>query len=237
MWRRRRVVCEENGAALCFPRECTSGGDDAYLEIARGPGPDAGRPARAAAWAAELGGAVRRRGRGPARRRGRGTGTWACAVARAPRQPPFPSTATALADPARPPWFTSPLVFWLSSCLLLSWPLRLLVEYNTAYVHYQVTKLFGVNYEPPSSATPTSVAPSVGPLPASTATGGGASGAGAGGGGGGGGALSRGSTIDSADLDWTIRDNCAVVPSYSEALLMLPPQPPAPPTPAPAELQ
>lgn len=34
---------------------------------------------------------------------------------------------------------------------MLSWPLRVLIEYRTAYVNYQVTKLFGTNYLSPSS--------------------------------------------------------------------------------------
>ncbi|KAJ4442127.1 hypothetical protein ANN_11993, partial [Periplaneta americana] len=49
------------------------------------------------------------------------------------------------------PWYSNRMVFWVCSCLLLSWPIRILLEYNTAHVHYQVTKLFGVNYTTPSS--------------------------------------------------------------------------------------
>ncbi|XP_037791791.1 transmembrane protein 151B-like [Penaeus monodon] len=90
-------------------------------------------------------------------------------------------------DTKRLPWYTRHSVFWVASLLLLSWPLRLIVEYNTAYVHYQVTKLFGVNYTTPVS----------------------------------GGRASRGSAAtDSHDLEVTIANNCTVVPSYSEALLM-----------------
>ena len=43
-------------------------------------------------------------------------------------------------DTKEPPWYTRPVVFWIASVLLLSWPLRLIIEYNTAYVHYQVSK-------------------------------------------------------------------------------------------------
>lgn len=38
----------------------------------------------------------------------------------------------------RKPWYFRPAVFWAASLLLLSWPVRLLQEYNTAHVHYQV---------------------------------------------------------------------------------------------------
>ncbi|XP_045136667.1 transmembrane protein 151B-like [Portunus trituberculatus] len=90
-------------------------------------------------------------------------------------------------DNRRPPWYVRHVVFWVASLLLLSWPLRFLIEYNTTYVHYQVTKLFGVNYTTPVS----------------------------------GGRASRGSaTTDSHDLEVTIANNCTLVPSYSEALLM-----------------
>ncbi|XP_034237816.1 transmembrane protein 151B-like, partial [Thrips palmi] len=102
----------------------------------------------------------------------------------------------------RKPWYFRPAVFWAASLLLLSWPVRLLQEYNTAHVHYQVTKLFGGNYD--------------GGVPVP------------GGGGGGaatatdwlGGRLSHGSTMDSGEWDSCIRENCALIPSYSEALLM-----------------
>lgn len=36
------------------------------------------------------------------------------------------------------PWYNNQLTYWLFSVVLLSWPLRVLLEYNTAYVHYQV---------------------------------------------------------------------------------------------------
>ena len=64
------------------------------------------------------------------------------------------------------PWYASHAVFWLCSALLFSWPIRVLLEYNTAHVHYQVTKLFGVNYLS-GSTTADSIADSVfypGPL-------------------------------------------------------------------------
>ncbi|CAK5094108.1 unnamed protein product [Meloidogyne enterolobii] len=49
------------------------------------------------------------------------------------------------------PWWLSPWVFWPASIFLLSWPLRMLAEYKTGYVHLQVCKLFGTNYLSPSS--------------------------------------------------------------------------------------
>ncbi|XP_068085686.1 transmembrane protein 151B-like [Anabrus simplex] len=118
----------------------------------------------------------------------------------------FKEYVVAYPDPDRMPWYSSPAVFWLCSFLLLSWPLRMVIEYNTAYVHYQVTKLFGVNYEV-NSTTPTSTNQPISSTPGMchhTSRG----------------QLSHGSTIDSGDLEWCIRDNYAIVPSYSEALLM-----------------
>ncbi|KAG8222579.1 hypothetical protein J437_LFUL010422, partial [Ladona fulva] len=117
---------------------------------------------------------------------------------------PFREGLVACPDPDRPPWFVRRLVFWLLSAALLSWPLRVLIEYNTATVHYQVTKLFGINYltpEVPNFPLPPS-SPNDAPwLPC-------------------GGRSSRGSTVDSGDLERIIRENTALVPSYSEALLM-----------------
>ncbi|XP_064489757.1 transmembrane protein 151B-like [Ornithodoros turicata] len=102
----------------------------------------------------------------------------------------FQEYMVAFAD--RLPWYVSHPVFWLFSALLLSWPLRILVEFKTAYVHYQVTKLFGTNMSAASDAvSPTTV-----------------------------GRLSRGSTVDSAELEQSITDNFTLAPSYSEAVLM-----------------
>ena len=36
------------------------------------------------------------------------------------------------------PWYSNQYVFWAFSVALLSWPIRILLEYNTAYVNYQV---------------------------------------------------------------------------------------------------
>lgn len=53
----------------------------------------------------------------------------------------FKEHVIALTDPDRMPWYASRAVFWICSFCLLSWPLRLVLEYNTAYVHYQVRVL------------------------------------------------------------------------------------------------
>ncbi|XP_035287493.1 transmembrane protein 151B-like isoform X1 [Anguilla anguilla] len=113
----------------------------------------------------------------------------------------------ALADPARPPWFSRRRVFWLASALLLSWPLRVLAEYRTAYLHYHVEKLFGGSDDDDD--------PERG--------GGGANDEDGAGGEAGGprfGAIPRVNTVDLTELEWHIRCNQQLVPSYSEALLM-----------------
>ncbi|XP_072232838.1 transmembrane protein 151A [Leuresthes tenuis] len=129
----------------------------------------------------------------------------------------------AFPDPAHQPWFSRHKVFWLASACLLSWPLRVVSEYRTAYVHYHVEKLFGEDDDT-----------------------GGVGGGGPGGGGRGDGveggtengihpggigigmglngtsyrAISRVNTVDMTELEWHIRCNQQMVPSYSEALLM-----------------
>ncbi|XP_014208374.1 transmembrane protein 151B-like [Copidosoma floridanum] len=49
------------------------------------------------------------------------------------------------------PWFTRSYVYWCLSALLLSWPLRIIIECKTQYVDYQITKLFGVSYDTPTN--------------------------------------------------------------------------------------
>ncbi|XP_069026481.1 transmembrane protein 151A-like [Embiotoca jacksoni] len=120
----------------------------------------------------------------------------------------------AFPDPAHQPWFSRHRVFWLASAFLLSWPLRVVSEYRTAYVHYHVEKLFGEDED---------------------SGGGGGRGDGVEGGTenrihpGGIGiglngtsyrAISRVNTVDMTELEWHIRCNQQMVPSYSEALLM-----------------
>ena len=58
----------------------------------------------------------------------------------------FKEYMIAFADPDNLPWYVSHVVFWLASMALMSWPLRVLIEFKTAYVHYHVHKLFGTNY-------------------------------------------------------------------------------------------
>ena len=58
----------------------------------------------------------------------------------------FKEYMIAFADPDNLPWYVSHIVFWVASLLMLSWPLRVCIEYKTAYVHYHVHKLFGCNY-------------------------------------------------------------------------------------------
>lgn len=62
------------------------------------------------------------------------------------------TTSTTLVAVLGKPWFTNCYVYWCLSALLLSWPLRIIIECKTQYADYQVTKLFGVNYDTPTSA-------------------------------------------------------------------------------------
>ncbi|XP_051901219.1 transmembrane protein 151B isoform X2 [Pristis pectinata] len=98
----------------------------------------------------------------------------------------FKEHLVSLADPKSPPWYVSRCIFWSVSCLVLSWPLRVLAEYRTAHLHYHVEKLFG----PEEGGRE---APGFGP---------------------------RLNTVDVTELEWHIRSNQQLVPSYSEALLM-----------------
>ncbi|CAF4856290.1 unnamed protein product [Pieris macdunnoughi] len=137
----------------------------------------------------------------------------------------FKEYMVAYRDTDRCPWYASQLLFWSLSCLLLSWPLRIVIECNTAYVHYTITKIFGTNYEldpsrqldldthlsdtmPPVPATnyawaladEQSAVLCSAPRPPRTLP------------------LSHASTVDSLELFAAIRGNCAIVPSYSEAM-------------------
>ncbi|KAI8505339.1 hypothetical protein Bbelb_165280 [Branchiostoma belcheri] len=55
----------------------------------------------------------------------------------------FKEYMIAFAEPDKLPWYLSHAMFWIASTFLLSWPLRVLIEYKTAFVHYHVEKLFG----------------------------------------------------------------------------------------------
>ncbi|KAK2860434.1 hypothetical protein Q7C36_004600 [Tachysurus vachellii] len=117
----------------------------------------------------------------------------------------------AFPDPARQPWYARRRVFWLASALLLSWPLRVVAEYRTAYVHYHVEKLFGD--EDDSSRGDGS--DNGGINENVNGPGGGCIGSSYR-------AISRVNTVDMTELEWHIRCNQQMVPSYSEALLMDP---------------
>eukprot|EP00063_Salmo_salar_P009794 XP_013984629.1 PREDICTED: transmembrane protein 151B-like isoform X1 [Salmo salar] len=113
----------------------------------------------------------------------------------------------AFPDPAWPPWFSRRRMYWLISALMLSWPLRVVSEYRTAYVHYHVEKLFGENEEVNDND--------------STEMGNYRSGQENGQRGGPRlRVISRVNTVDITELEWHIRCNQQMVPSYSEALLM-----------------
>ncbi|XP_076021745.1 transmembrane protein 151B [Genypterus blacodes] len=101
-------------------------------------------------------------------------------------------------DPNRMPWYTSQVAFWLAALFMLSWPLRVLTEYRTAYVHYRIEKLFGLDYTH-SSPSPLDEARPVRNN---------------------GCAIPRVDTLDSTELEWHIRCNRQLIPSYSEAMLM-----------------
>ncbi|XP_026470229.1 transmembrane protein 151B-like, partial [Ctenocephalides felis] len=49
-------------------------------------------------------------------------------------------------DSKKSPWYCTTPAYWILSFLLLSWPLRILVECRTSRVRYDVTKVFGTNY-------------------------------------------------------------------------------------------
>lgn len=119
-------------------------------------------------------------------------------------------------DPAHQPWFSRHRVFWLASAFLLSWPLRVVSEYRTAYVHYHVEKLFGEDEDVGvggggrggrgdgvDGGTENGVHPGGTALNGTSYR-----------------AISRVNTVDMTELEWHIRCNQQMVPSYSEALLM-----------------
>ncbi|XP_072573539.1 transmembrane protein 151B isoform X3 [Paramormyrops kingsleyae] len=109
----------------------------------------------------------------------------------------------AFPDPARLPWFARHHVFWLASALLLSWPLRVVAEYRTAYVHYHVEKLFGDGDDTREGGEQGESGRGGGAAPSSSYR-----------------AISRVNTVDMTELEWHIRCNQQMAPSYSEAMLM-----------------
>ncbi|KAM8833611.1 transmembrane protein 151B isoform 1-T2 [Synchiropus picturatus] len=105
----------------------------------------------------------------------------------------FRENLIAYANPDRMPWYNSQLAFWLAALFMLSWPLRVLIEYRTAYVHYRVEKLFGLEY------SPSHVDDDMGTRGCN---------------------IPRVDTLDSTEIEWHIRCNHQVIPSYSEAMLI-----------------
>ncbi|XP_074603835.1 transmembrane protein 151B-like isoform X2 [Brevipalpus obovatus] len=61
----------------------------------------------------------------------------------------FQESLTVTVDKNSVPWFFSHMTYWIFSFLLLSWPIRIIIELKTAHVHYQVIKLFGINHLDP----------------------------------------------------------------------------------------
>lgn len=53
----------------------------------------------------------------------------------------------------RLPWFINTMTYWLCSFLLLSWPYRVYVNYNTSYAHYTVKCTFSLSVFPISFST------------------------------------------------------------------------------------
>ncbi|XP_018539475.1 transmembrane protein 151B [Lates calcarifer] len=111
----------------------------------------------------------------------------------------FRENLIAYVDPDRMPWYTSQVAFWLAALFMLSWPLRVLIEYRTAYVHYRIEKLFGLEY---SHSSPS-------PLDEDRPVGNNISCA-----------IPRVDTLDSTEMEWHIRCNRQVIPSYSEAMMI-----------------
>ncbi|KAM7403114.1 hypothetical protein PAMA_003842 [Pampus argenteus] len=107
----------------------------------------------------------------------------------------FRENLIAYVHPDRMPWYTSQVAFWLAALLMLSWPLRVLIEYRTAYVHYRIEKLFGLEYSSPLDEDR--------PVGNNTAC-----------------TIPRVDTLDSTEMEWHIRCNRQVIPSYSEAMLI-----------------
>uniref|UniRef100_A0A673WPV2 Uncharacterized protein n=1 Tax=Salmo trutta TaxID=8032 RepID=A0A673WPV2_SALTR len=116
----------------------------------------------------------------------------------------------AFPDPTRQPWYSRPRVFWLASVFLFSWPLRVVSEYRTAYVHYHVEKLFGEETIREDGGGDGVTTENGGTTRGDRSVNGGSSYR----------AISRVNTVDMTELEWHIRCNQQMVPSYSEALLM-----------------
>lgn len=126
----------------------------------------------------------------------------------------------AFPDTAHQPWFSRHRIFWLASAFLLSWPLRVVSEYRTAYVHYHVEKLFGEDEDAGGGGGTGGPAGRGDGVDGVTENGIHPVGIGIGLSGSSYRAISRVNTVDMTELEWHIRSNQQMVPSYSEALLM-----------------
>uniref|UniRef100_A0A8C0GID0 Transmembrane protein 151B n=1 Tax=Chelonoidis abingdonii TaxID=106734 RepID=A0A8C0GID0_CHEAB len=102
----------------------------------------------------------------------------------------FKELMMAYGDPEHLPWYVSHYTFWVAAVLMISWPLRVLIEYRTAYVHYHVEKLLGLEYTVPGVSEE--------PLYRYC--------------------MPRDNTQDSTELEWHICTNRQLIPSYSEAM-------------------
>ncbi|KAM9354852.1 LOW QUALITY PROTEIN: transmembrane protein 151B [Pholidichthys leucotaenia] len=110
----------------------------------------------------------------------------------------FRENLIACVDPDRMPWYTSQVAFWLAALFMLSWPLRVLTEYRTAYVHYRIEKLFGLEY------TYSSPSPLDEDRPLGSNVG----------------CVIPDQHLDSTEMEWHIHCNRQVIPSYSDAMLI-----------------
>ncbi|KAM3918775.1 transmembrane protein 151B [Leptodactylus fuscus] len=104
----------------------------------------------------------------------------------------FKELVIAYVNLERLPWYVSHYAFWAAAVLMLSWPLRVFIEYRTAHVHYHIEKLLGMDYTPEAVAEE--------PIYRFR--------------------MPRVSTLDSTELEWHICTNRQLIPSYSEAVLM-----------------
>ncbi|CAL1280964.1 unnamed protein product [Larinioides sclopetarius] len=50
-----------------------------------------------------------------------------------------------IANKEKLPWYISLGIFWIFSLFLLSWPLRVIIDSQTAFVEYKIKKAFGTN--------------------------------------------------------------------------------------------
>ena len=120
----------------------------------------------------------------------------------------------------RPPWFLSSVVYWVASAVLLSWPLRVLVQYRTAYVHFYIHKVFGTNGLSSSNDATSGASSAIFRMSTSVDNGILMTSLSSRGANGYGGVECYDYEGDDAAIESTIRTNSALIPSYSEAMSM-----------------